>query len=148
MTVVTPAEFEPLGIGNCFPGMTASFDDNTSFAEDEEGNPICYDWLRDADTPPVRVQVKQAYVEKEWRLPWVEDAKVMQRFNAVERQHVDAALDAELLPGQTIGSTLSGRSISIAACLQHVSSEACEALVRGSWMLLAGRRQHWAASRR
>ena len=27
--------------------MGASYDDNTSFAEDQKGVPICYDWLRD-----------------------------------------------------------------------------------------------------
>ena len=56
--------------------MGASYDDNTAFAEDEKGVAICYDWLRDGEAPPVRVQVKQAYVEKEWRLSWKEDAKV------------------------------------------------------------------------
>ena len=79
--------------------MGASYDDNTSFAEDEKGVPICYDWLRDGDGPPVRVQVKQAYVEKEWRLSWKEDATVTQRFDAAKRRHVDAALEAQLLPG-------------------------------------------------
>ena len=80
--------------------MTASYDDNTAFAEDETGVPLCYDrlWDQDGEAPPVRVQVKQAYVEKEWRLPW-KDAAVTQRFDAVKRQHVDAALGAELLPG-------------------------------------------------
>ena len=45
--------------------MGASYDDNTCFAEDETGTPICYDWLRDRDgeAPPVRVQVQKAYVE-------------------------------------------------------------------------------------
>ena len=81
--------------------MTASYDDNTSFAEDEKGEPICYDWLRDRDgeAPPVRVQVKSAYVEKEWRLNFKEEVTVTQRFDAVKRQHLDAALGAELLPG-------------------------------------------------
>ena len=41
--------------------MGASYDDNTAFAEDEKGVPICYDWLRVEEAPPVRVQVKQAY---------------------------------------------------------------------------------------
>jgi hypothetical protein len=77
--------------------MGASYDNNTAFAEDEKGVPICYDWLRDGDAPPVRVQV--TYVEKEWRLPWTEEAKVTQRFNAAKRHHIDAALDAELLKG-------------------------------------------------
>ncbi|HEY8275924.1 MAG TPA: hypothetical protein VIG52_02895 [Methyloceanibacter sp.] len=79
--------------------MGASYDQNTTFAEDEEGVAICYDWLRDGDAPPVRVQVKQAYVEKEWRLSWKEDATVTQRFDAAKRHHADAALGAELLPG-------------------------------------------------
>ena len=35
--------------------------------------PICYDWLRDGDAPPVRVQVKRAYVEKECRFSWKEE---------------------------------------------------------------------------
>ena len=80
--------------------MGASYDDNTSFAEDEKGVPICYDWLRDRDgeAPPIRVRI--AYVEKEWRLPWKEDATVTQRFDAVKRQHLDAALGAELPPGK------------------------------------------------
>jgi hypothetical protein len=79
--------------------MGATYDDNTAFAEDEKGVAICYDWLRDGEAPPVRVQVKQVYVESEWHLPWNEDAKVTQRFNAVKRHHIDAALDAELLKG-------------------------------------------------
>ena len=83
------------------PRMTASYDDNTTFAEDEKGEPICFDWLRDRDgeAPSVRVQVTKAYVEKEWRLSWKEDAAVTQRFNAVKRQHVEAAVGAKLLPG-------------------------------------------------
>ena len=79
--------------------MGASYDDNTAFAEDEKGVPICYDWLRVEEAPPVRVQVKQAYVEKEWRLSWKEETVVTQRFNAVKRQHIDAALDAESIKG-------------------------------------------------
>lgn len=81
--------------------MGASYDDNTGFAEDERGTPICYDWLRDRDgeAPPVRVQVRKAYVEKEWRLSWKEDATVTQRFDAAKRRHLDAALGAKLLPG-------------------------------------------------
>ena len=61
---------ETSALPNHYARMTASYDDNTAFAEDEKGEPICYDWLRDRDgeAPPVRVQVKQAYVEKEWRL--------------------------------------------------------------------------------
>ena len=38
----------------------------TSFAEDEKVVPICYDWRRVGDAPPVRVQMKKPYVEKEW----------------------------------------------------------------------------------
>ena len=79
--------------------MGAIYDDNTTFAEDEKGVPICYDWLRDGDAPPVRVQVKNFYVEKEWGLRWKTDADVAQRFDAVKRHHIDAALDAELLKG-------------------------------------------------
>ena len=74
-------------------------DDNTTFAEDEKGVPICYDWLRVGDAPPVRVQVKKSYVEKEWGLMWKTDADVAQRFDAAKRHHVDAALGAKLLPG-------------------------------------------------
>lgn len=39
--------------------MDASYDDNTTFAEDEKGMPICFDWLRDMrdqPRPPVRVR--------------------------------------------------------------------------------------------
>ena len=45
------------------------------------------------------MQVKKAYVEKEWRLSWKEDATVTQRFDAAKRQHVESALGAKLLPG-------------------------------------------------
>ena len=79
--------------------MGASYDDNTSFAEDEKGVPICYDWLRVGDALPVRVQVKKDHVEKDWGLRWKTDADVAQRFDAAKRQHVDAALGAKLLPG-------------------------------------------------
>ena len=48
---------------------------------------------------PVRVQVKKSYVEKARRLSWKEDATVMQRFGALKRQHIDAALGAKSLPG-------------------------------------------------
>jgi hypothetical protein len=80
--------------------MGASYDDNTSFAEDEKGVPICYDWLRDPgedSRPPIRVQVKQSHVEREWGLSWKEPEAVMQRFDAVKRRHVDAALSAKPL---------------------------------------------------
>ena len=79
--------------------MGAIYDDNTALAEDEKGTPICYDWLRVGEAPPVRVQVKQAYVEKAWRLSWKEDATVTQRFDAFKRQDIEAALVAKLLPG-------------------------------------------------
>ena len=72
---------------------------NTAFAEDEKGVQICYDWLRVEEASPCRVQVKQAYVEKAWRLSWKEDAMVTQRFDAFKRQHIDAALGAKLLTG-------------------------------------------------
>jgi hypothetical protein len=78
--------------------MGACFDDNTTFADDEKGVPICYDWLRDqTDEPraPIRVQVKQSFVEREWGLSWKEPSAVMQRFDAVKRQHVDAAMRAK-----------------------------------------------------
>ena len=92
--------------------MTASYDDNTTFAEDEKGEPICYDWLRDHDgeAPPVRVQVKKTYVEKEWRLNWKEEATVTQKFRHPKRHHVDAALGAKLLPEPTIASTPSSKA--------------------------------------
>jgi hypothetical protein len=80
--------------------MGACFDDNTTFAEDEKGVPICYDWLRDQTDephPPIRVQVKQSFVEREWRLSWKEAAAVTRRFDAVKRQHIDAALTAKPL---------------------------------------------------
>jgi hypothetical protein len=80
--------------------MGASYDDNTTFAEDEKGVPICYDWLRDLrDDPraPIRVQVKKNHVEREWGLSWTETAAVMQRFDAIKRRHVDAALTAKPL---------------------------------------------------
>ena len=80
--------------------MTASYDDNTMFAEDEKGVPICYDWLRDQGEnphPPIRVQVKQSFVEREWGLSWKDPSVVMQRFDAVKRRHVDAALTAKPL---------------------------------------------------
>ena len=79
--------------------MGATYDDNTAFAEDEKGAPNCYDWLRIEEASPVRVQVKQAYVEKVWRLSWKEDATVTERFDAFKRQHIEAALGAKLLPG-------------------------------------------------
>ena len=81
--------------------MEASFDDNTTFAEDEKGEPICYDWLRDQrqDPPtPIRVQVKQSFVEKEWKLAWSETAAVMHRFDGIKRRYIDAALTAKPLP--------------------------------------------------
>ena len=80
--------------------MGASYDDNTTFAEDEKGVPICYDWLRDQSEeprPPIRVQVKQTYVEREWGLSWKDPSVVMQRFDAVKRQHVDLALASKPL---------------------------------------------------
>jgi hypothetical protein len=61
--------------------------------------PICYDWLRVEEASPVRVQVKQAYVENAWRLSWEEGSTVTQRFNAFKRQHIDEAHGAKLLPG-------------------------------------------------
>ena len=79
--------------------MGATYDDNTAFAEDEKGVPICYDWLRVEEASPVSVQVKKSYVEKAWRLSWKEDATMTQRFDAFKRQHTDAALSAKLLPG-------------------------------------------------
>ena len=79
--------------------MGASYDDNTSFAEDEKGVPICYDWLRIEEAPPVRVQVKKSYVEKQWGLRWKTDTDVAHRFDAAKRHHVGAALGATLLPG-------------------------------------------------
>ena len=80
--------------------MGASYDDNTAYAEDEKGVPICYDWLRDHDEEPrlpIRVQVKQSYVERDWGLSWNDPAAVMQRFDAIKRRHVDAALTAKQL---------------------------------------------------
>lgn len=80
--------------------MGAWFDDNTTFAEDEKGVAICYDWLRDQSEeprPPIRVQVKKAYAEREWELAWTETAAVMHRFDAVKRQHIDLALRAKPL---------------------------------------------------
>jgi hypothetical protein len=80
--------------------MGASYDDNTTFAEDEKGVPICYDWLRDQrEDPraPIRVQVKKTYVEREWGISWNEPTAVMQRFDAIKRRHVDAALTAKQL---------------------------------------------------
>ena len=47
----------------------------------------------------MRVQVKKETVKKQWSLPWKEGAEVAQRFDAMKRHHVDAALRAELLPG-------------------------------------------------
>jgi hypothetical protein len=81
--------------------MPAYFDENTALAEDEQGIPICYDWLRDHQEDvraPVRVQVKQAFVEKEWKLAWTDTAAVVQRFNAVKKRHVEAALREKCLP--------------------------------------------------
>jgi hypothetical protein len=80
--------------------MGASYDDNTTFAEDEKGVPICYDWLRDHrehPRPPIRVQVQQGYVEREWGLSWKETSAVMQRFDVIKRQHINAALTAKPL---------------------------------------------------
>lgn len=80
--------------------MGASFDDNTAIAEDEKGVPICYDWLRvqmDEPRAPVRVQVKQSFVEREWGLSWKDATAVMQRFDAIKRQHLDTALTAKPL---------------------------------------------------
>ena len=48
--------------------MNAIVDDNTNFAEDEKGVPICHDWLRGQDEDPrapIRVQVQRGYVERE-----------------------------------------------------------------------------------
>ena len=94
--------------------MRASYDDNTAFAEDETGVPICYDWLwdQDGEAPPVRVQVKQAYVEKEWRLPWKEDAAVTQRFDALTRPR--------LCPGaapRAAGFSFAVRPTTLAPCV-------------------------------
>ena len=78
--------------------MKASYDDNTTFAEDENGVPICYDWLRDqSDDPrePIRVQVTKSYAEKEWRLSWKEPSAVLQRFDSVKRRHIEDALAAK-----------------------------------------------------
>ena len=80
--------------------MRASYDDNTTFAEDEKGAPICYDWLRDESEnprPPIRVQVKKSYAEREWGLSWKEPTAVTQRFDAVKRRHIDEALTAKPL---------------------------------------------------
>ena len=80
--------------------MGASYDNNTAFAEDEKGVPICHDWLRDQrEEPraPIRVQVKRSYVETEWGLSWKEPSAVMQRFDAIKRRHIDAAMTAKQL---------------------------------------------------
>jgi hypothetical protein len=80
--------------------MGASFDDNNAFADDEKGEPICYDWLRDQSNDPrepVRVQVKKSYVEREWGLSWKDTSAVLQKFDAVKRQHINQALTVKPL---------------------------------------------------
>ena len=88
-------------LGAAYRGVMGTyFDDNTTFAEDEKGVPICYDWLRDQSEeprPPIRVQVKKDYVEREWGCSWKEPSAVATRFDAVKHRHIDAALRAKPL---------------------------------------------------
>ena len=65
--------------------------------------------LRVEEAPPVRVQVKKSYVEKDWGLRWKTDADVAQRFDAAKMHHVDAAFGAKVCRGPTIASTPSSR---------------------------------------
>ena len=79
--------------------MGASFDDNTAIAEDERGVPFAMigSAIKRTTAEPVRVQVTQTFVEREWGLSWKDPAAVMQRFDAVKRRHIDAALTAKPL---------------------------------------------------
>jgi hypothetical protein len=43
--------------------MMYIFDDNAMFGEDEEGEPIFFDWVRVEDSSPVRAQVKESYAK-------------------------------------------------------------------------------------
>jgi hypothetical protein len=75
--------------------MDAHFDDYIMAGEDEEGQPIYFDWLRAGDAAPVRVQVKEDYAKEKWGLPWTDQEAITRAFNQIKGQHVAAALISE-----------------------------------------------------
>jgi hypothetical protein len=74
--------------------MHIYFDDNPMFGEDEEGQPIFFDWLRVEDSAPVRVQVRESYAKSRWRIAWTDDEAIKLAFNNIKGEHVTAALKA------------------------------------------------------
>ena len=71
--------------------MDAHFDDYLMPGEDEEGQPIYFDWLRAGDAAPVRVEVKEDYAKEKWDLPWTDQEAITRAFNQIKGQHVAAA---------------------------------------------------------
>jgi hypothetical protein len=79
--------------------MQAYYDDNVMLGDDEDGQPIYFDWLRDEDVAPVRVQVKEAYVTANWGVAWTDEDTIRRLFNAIKEQHIGTALETNELPG-------------------------------------------------
>jgi hypothetical protein len=79
--------------------MQAYYDDIVMLGDDEEGRPIYFDWLRDDDVAPVRVQVREAYVTANWGIAWTDEDAVKRIFNAIKEDHIVAALQTKELPG-------------------------------------------------
>jgi len=67
------------------------FDDNAMFGEDEEGEPIFFDWVRVEDSSPVRAQVKESYAKSRWRIAWTDKEAIKRAFNNIKGEHVTAA---------------------------------------------------------
>jgi hypothetical protein len=80
--------------------MNPHFDDNIMSGEDEEGQPIFFDWLRDEDTAPVRVQVKEDYAKAKWAVAWTDEEAIARAFNKSKAEHVAAALQTPPLRGK------------------------------------------------
>ena len=79
--------------------MDPHFDDYVMPGEDEEGQPIYFDWLRIDQGAPVRVQVKEDFAKEKWGLSWTDQEAIARAFNRIKGEHVAAALNAKSIKG-------------------------------------------------
>ncbi len=70
--------------------MLLIYNDETLFGTDEHGDPIVFDWAHECGFyPKIRVEAYRKYVERNWKLNWLDKKAVKAKFD-IEKHTVTA----------------------------------------------------------
>ena len=72
------------------------YNDETLFGTNESGDPVVFDWAHECGFyPKIRVEALRTYVERNWKLNWLDKKAVKAKFD-IEKHKVSARSAAQI----------------------------------------------------